>query len=176
MEWELPEELTRSILDEFCWLEGLLEGYEICEVGLVRRPKMMRSNGVPPGYLYSPNINVRKEPCYRLNIYGSKSVLYIKPVEILTKLFGEFTNSGLLSNEYARQMKSLVVEYNERNFRSQNRKEYSDREEDGMLKMRVCHDCGKKTRNFRCDSCWAIVKARSTSCDEPISEYGFGRK
>lgn len=54
----------------------------------------------------------------------------------------------------------------------------SEVEEDGMLPVRVCATpgCGKRTRNYRCDACWIRIKAESTSCDEPIAEYSFGRR
>ena len=172
--FELPDRITKEFLDDLKWKPGPLPTYEITELGLVRRPQDVDIRGVFPGFLYSPNLAIKRGPHYRLNPGGEKSAVYLTPSIVITNVFGRFRNKSLLKNEYAHQMKSLVLEYNAKHFKDKRRLPYEQAEENGMIKMRRCHDCGAKTRNYRCDACWTVVKSRVTSCDEPIKEYRVG--
>lgn len=169
--FELPEKITKEFLDDLEWRPGPLDTYEISELGLVRRPESVDIRGVFPGFLYSPNLAIRRGPHYRLNPGGDKAPLYLTPSVVLTKVFGQFLNRNLLKNDYAHKMKGLIIEYNQLNFREKRRLPYEQAEENGMIKMRRCCDCGAKTRNYRCDACWVVIRSRATSDDEPSAEY-----
>lgn len=173
--FDLPEIITKEFLDELEWRPGPLPMYEITELGLVRRPAGVDIRGVFPGFLYSPNIAMKRGPHYRLNPGSDKAAVYLTPSIVIIEAFGKFRNKNLLKNEYAHIMKALILEYNQLNFREKRRLSYGQSEETGMIKMRKCRDCGVKTRNYRCDACWTIIRSKSTSCDEPMKEYGFGR-
>lgn len=173
--FSLPEKISQDFLDDLEWRPGPLETYEITEIGLVRRAFDVDIRGVFPGFLYSPNISSRRLPHYRLNPGSDKAAVYLVPSMVIQAAFGKFRNSDLTKNDYARQMKMLVVEFNQLNFRAKRRIPYELAEESGMIKSRRCCDCGAKTRNYRCESCWVIVRSRTTSCDEPTKEYRLGR-
>lgn len=169
--FELPEKITPEFLDDLEWKPGPLPTYEITELGLVRRPQDVDIRGVFPGFLYSPNLAIRRGPHYRLNPGGDKASVYLSPSVVMNNVFGKFRNKLLLRNDYAHQMKTLIIEYNQLHFREKRRLPYEQAEENGMIKMRRCCDCGAKTRNYRCDACWVVIRARATSCDEPSAEY-----
>ena len=171
MEFDLPEKITDEFLSEQVWKPGPIHSYETCELGLVRRTKCTNIKGVFPGYLYGPKPAIKRGTHYRLNPPFEKTASYLLPKNIMKQLFGRFANHSLENNKYAQRIQLLVVEYNELTFRrlSENSKESKD--EPGMFNPRRCHDCGVKTRNYRCDACWVIIKSKSTSCDEPSKEY-----
>lgn len=169
--FELPDRITKDYLDDLEWRPGPLDIYEISEIGIVKRPDNVDIRGVFPGFLYSPNIGMRRGPHYRLNPGGDRDAVYLTPSIVIKDAFGVFRNKNLTKNVYAHQLKTLVIEYNHLHFREKRRLPYEKAEENGMIKMRRCCDCGAKTRNYRCDACWAIVRSKSTSCDEPSNEY-----
>ncbi len=37
---------------------------------------------------------------------------------------------------------------------------------------RRCHDCGKKTNNYRCEACWAKLRGTSEYYISPQSYHG----
>ena len=178
MDWELPESLTFEFLNDLEWKPGPLENYEICELGLVRRPSSvpMRRGVMQPGYLYAPEIRGPRAIRYRLHKLGSKHPIYFLPGDAIKEVFGRFLNKKLHNMDYIISLRALVVEFNERHYIQDRRKVYADKCEPGMMPMRFCASCGKQTRNYRCEACWARIKALSTGCDEPIKEYGFGRR
>ena len=169
--FELPEKFTKEFIEALEWRPGPLPTYEIAEFGLIRRHEKTDIRGVYPGFLYSPNIAIRKGPHYRLNPGEDRAAVYLTPATVITEAFGVFRNKHLLDNRYAHKMKLLVIAYNAAHFKEKRRLPYEQAEESGMLKMRRCCDCGAKTRNYRCDACWVIVRSRATSCDEPSKEY-----
>ena len=169
--FELPDRITKDFLDDLEWRPGPLDTYEISEIGLVKRPDNVDIRGVFPGFLYSPNLGIRRGPHYRLNPGGDRAAVYLTPATVIKAAFGVFRNKNLTKNTYAHQMKSLILEYNQLHFREKRRLPYEQAEENGMIKMRRCCDCGAKTRNYRCDACWVVIRSRATSCDEPSKEY-----
>lgn len=88
-------------------------------------------------------------------------------------VFGKVRNKNLLNGIYVTRMKALVLEYNLR-FIEIPRSE-TDIQEAGMKPLRKCTTCGKPTRDYRCSACWVKIRAASTSCDEPASEYRIVR-
>lgn len=175
---DLPEILTPELLDEQEWRPGPLEHFEICELGFVRRPADLgsRKGVMQPGTIYTPEPRGRTVTRYRLHLIGSKKPIYLPPAEALESVFGRFENEALLDVAYVKEMRALALEFNARHFRQEKRLAYQDAEEDGMLPMRRCATCGKKTRSYRCEACWAKIRAKSTSCDEPGAEYRLGRR
>ena len=173
MEWDLPETLLYGYLDTLDWLPGPLDGFEICELGLVRRPPLMPKlkGEIRPGYLSSPECRTEKMIRYRLNSTGFRNCTYIKPVDAMTEVFGKFRNKNLLILSYVKAMKGLVAEYNVATFRTPVRKTENEKVESGMMQMRRCTTCGKKTRDYRCSACWAKIKNGVTSCDDVAEEH-----
>ena len=176
--WELPDQLSFEILDDLEWRPGPLEYFELSNVGLVRRPHQLPhlKGMMRPGLLYSPEPKGNYATRYRLHNLGEKRPIYLVPREVFTSIFGGIQNSGVEDVNYVVQMRALVIEFNARHFRQDKRLAYEHNEEDGMLPMRKCATCGKKTRSYRCDACWAKIRAGSTSCDEPTKEYTLGRR
>lgn len=178
MIWELPDQLSFEILNDLEWRPGPLEYFEMSDVGLVRRPHdlphlkgMMR-----PGLLYSPELKGDVATRYRLHKLGEKRPIYLVPRHVFLNVFGKMLNEGVENVDYVVKMRAIVIEFNARNFRQDKRISYECKEEEGMLPMRKCATCGKKTRSYRCDACWAKIKAQSTSCEEPGAEYRIGRR
>lgn len=174
---DLPETLTFDFLDEQEWRPGPLEHFELCELGFARRPKDLTSKKgiMQPGTLYAPEPRGRRVTLYRLHIIGNKKPIYLSPQEAMESTFGRFLDRRLLDVNYVRLMRSLALEFNARHFRREKRLAYQDTECEGMLPMRRCATCGKKTRSYRCDACWTKIRAQATSCDEPATEYRLGR-
>ncbi len=178
MDWELPETLTFEFLNDLEWKPGPLENYEVCELGLVRRPSSIQYNkGVmQPGFMYAPEMRGPRIVRYRLHKLGSKHPIYMSAEEVMTGVFGRFANRNINKPTYVAEMRAIVIEFNERHFIQDKRKVYADKCEVGMAPLRFCATCGKQTRNYRCDACWAKIRSGSTSCEDPFSEYRLGRR
>lgn len=178
MEWEIPDTLTFEFLDEQEWRPGPLDHFEICELGLVRRPLSLgtRKGVMYPGTLYTPEPRGRTTTRYRLHLIGNRRPIYIPPEEALTKAFGVFRNHNLKNVAYVLNMRAIALGFNAKYFKQEKRLAYQDAEEEGMLPMRRCATCGKKTRSYRCEACWTKIRAGETSCDEPNAEYRLGRR
>ena len=43
----------------------------------------------------------------------------------------------------------------------------------GLSKKRRCHDCGKKTDDYRCAACWAKLRGNSEYYMTPRSYHGM---
>ena len=169
--FDLPEKITKEFLDELEWREGPFPTYEISEMGLVRRPHGVYTRGIFPGFLYSPNLSIRRGPHYRLNPGANKSSVYLSPVIVMTEVFGEFRNKLLRNSEYVHSMKKRIVDYNSVTFREKKPFKHQREVESGVTPARRCCDCGAKTRNYRCDACWVVVRAKASGCDEPLAEF-----
>lgn len=178
MDWELPDTLTFDFLNELAWKPGPLDNYEVCELGLVRRPSSLpvHKGVMQPGFLYAPEMRGPTAVRYRLHNLGSKRPIYIPPEQVMKDTFGRFKNKNLGKFEFVKALRVLVIEFNERHFIQDKRRVYAEKYEPGMIPLRCCATCGKQTRSYRCDACWAKIKAASTSADEPTSEYSFGRR
>ena len=176
MDFELPEKITIEFLMEQKWVSGPLEYFEICELGLVRRPLSMEvTRGLmQPGFLYGPENKSGFIIKYRLHKLGNKKPNYYSPKEIMEKCFGRFLNTKLDDLKYVIQLRILLTEFNSRVFRPE-RKSPVD-EEAGTIPMRFCATCGKPTRDYRCEACWTKIRAAGTACDEPTAEYRIGRR
>lgn len=68
----------------------------------------------------------------------------------MERIFGRFRNKNLLVLNYVKTMKGLVAEYNVATFKAPVRKTENEKVESGMMQMRRCTTCGKKTRDYRC--------------------------
>ena len=178
MNWELPDVLTEDFLEEQEWRPGPLDYFEICELGLVRRPLSlpMRRGVMQPGSLYTPEPRGISTTRYRLHKAGERVPTYIQPGDAIMQVFGRFQNKNLLDVPYVKWMRAIALEFNAKHFKKDKRLSYENSEEAGMIPMRRCATCGKKTRSYRCDACWAKIRAKSTSCDEPTDEYILGRR
>lgn len=177
MAWVLPQFLTEEFLDDMEWKEAPVENYELCELGLLRRPKLIRQRGIYPGMLYGPRLNSRGIGSYVLippGVHGSQGTRFL-PEELMKSVFGKFRNKNLNVYPYCAKLNSLIVAYNAITFQRPTRKEAHEKEGAGMLPMRKCHDCKRPTRSYRCDACWTVVKAGVTACDHPDEEYGPSR-
>jgi len=172
--WQLPESLTDEVMREWLWRPTPVFGYELCEQGLLRRPLDYNVKGTKAGMLYGSRLNTRGIGYYALvpkGSYGSTCVRY-KPEELMTEVFGAFRNRNLNVYTYCVRLNALIQAYNAHTFKlPADRRNMAHREEAGMSKLRKCHDCGRKTRNYRCDACWRVVLSRTTSCDHPDDEY-----
>lgn len=178
MDWELPDMLTFDFLNELAWKPGPLDNYEVCELGFVRRPSSLpvHKGVMQPGFLYAPEMRGPVAVRYRLHNLGSKRPVYLPPEEVMKAVFKKFRNKSLNTPGYVLKVRELIVAFNEQHFIQDKRRVYAEKYEPGMIPMRCCATCGKQTRSYRCDACWAKIKATSTACDEPTSEYSFGRR
>lgn len=177
MDWSMPEVITTEFLSELSWKPGPLELFEICELGLVRRPLELpvRRGAMQPGCLYTPEPRGASTTRYRLHRPGERAPTYLIPRDVMVQVFGRYLNTLLEDVEYVKEMRATALEYNFQNFRQDKRLAYQHAEEDGMIPMRRCATCGKKTRSYRCEACWAKIRSKETSCDEPTKEYRIGR-
>ena len=175
MPWEHPEKYTYEFLESHEWKEAPVPGYEVCEYGIVRRPLDLVSRGNPrPGTLYGTRLHSKGKGYYVLipkGNSGSEGIKY-KPPELMEAVFGKFRNTNLLNYAYCARMNALISAFNAGMFEDKIRRTHGEQELANMMPMRKCHDCGKKTRNFRCDACWTAIRAKVTSCDHPDDEYG----
>lgn len=174
MSWELPERITIEFLAEQKWIPGPMDYFEICELGLVRRPLSLdvTKGLMRPGFLYGPENKSGFVIKYRLHKIGNKKPNYFSPQEIMEQCFGRLLNTNLTNLEYAIALRALVTEFNNRVFRPERKNNLE--EELGTLPVRFCATCGKPTRDYRCSACWLKIRANNTSCDEPSSEYKVG--
>lgn len=181
MDWDLPEKLDRKFVDTQIWQPGPLEFYEVCELGLVRRPLSTPycKGAMQPGYLYSPEVRSGNYIRYRLHKLGEKRPIYYEPYSVMMEAFRMFRNEGLKDSEYVAELRVLVVEFNKNYFSTGFKNHRGEKTEEfgpGAIPMRKCTTCGKPTRNYRCEACWVRIKAGTTSCDEPGAEYRLGRR
>lgn len=170
MDFTLPEKLTDDFLNEQDWMPGPIEGFEICELGLVRRPLDLPARE-RPGYLHSPEMKGLAASRYRLGVQGSRNSVYMTPKVAMLGVFGRIENKSLSNAGYSREMKALVNEYNERRYGRETQRKSRDCGDENGEKKRKCTTCGRPTNNYRCDACWAKIKSQATGCDDPGCEY-----
>lgn len=175
MNWDLPSEFTPDFMSDLVWSPGPMAGFEVSEYGIIRRPLAVLNPGrsMRPGFLYPPEVRGRTWIRYRLIDPKQCKPVYLKIEEVMIPVFGKVRNKNLLNGIYVTRMKALVLEYNLR-FIEIPRSE-TDIQEAGMKPLRKCTTCGKPTRDYRCSACWVKIRAASTSCDEPASEYRIVR-
>ena len=175
MPWDHPEKYTHEFLDSLEWKVAPVPGYEVSEYGVIRRPLDYVSRGNPrPGTLYGTRLHSRGKGYYVLiprDKYGSEGTHYT-PEELMLAVFGKFRNKQLTEYLYCARMNALIAAFNAGLNEEKVRKTHGEQERDGMMPMRKCCDCGRKTRNYRCDACWTVIRAGVTSCDHPDDEYG----
>jgi len=163
----LPERITPEFLTKMIWHAAPCVGYELCELGLLRRPHSYQAKGIFPGMLYYPKISVKTRPHYILCDPGEKIGTRYTPDALMFAVFGKFRNAQLDDYAYQVKLRALVKEYNTRYFRGRAAPLQAVAEERvvGMEPKRKCTDCGQPTRNYRCEACW-ILRRKGFSLED----------
>ena len=178
MAFELPERFDPEWLASRAWRQTEYMGLEICELGVLRRPKTAQI----PGSLVYAAPNKDFPPRYRLTKPGGKKEKIVLNVEdIMREIFGRFANRKLLDYDYLYLMRTLCMEYNKRYFSRATLKDDDKTKDLGrgpVLKKRLCagvrgKTCGKMISDYRCQACWILVRGGAVAEDDGISTYSL---
>lgn len=175
MTWNLPSEFTQEFTSSLVWVPGPMFGFEVSEFGLIRRPLDVKNPGrsMRPGFLYPPEVRGQSWIRYRLIDPENNRSIYLKIEDVIVPAFGKLRNKNLFNGNYVARMKSMAIEYNTRFIKP--KRQGIDYIEFGVGALRRCTTCGAPTKNYRCEACWIKIRATTTSCDEPNSEYRVAR-
>ena len=179
MAFELPGRFSPEWISQRPWRSTPYSNLELCELGVLRRPKGSQL----PGSLVCATPNKLFPPRYRITMLGGTKKKYVVDVEkMMEEIFGRFSNKNLLVYDYLRKMQVLCMEYNRRYFtrEASTDSKLLDGTQSAMQKKRLCagvngKSCGRMIYDYRCPSCWILVRNGIDVGDEEIT-YNIGSK
>lgn len=162
MAFELPQRFSPEWITQRPWRQTKYSNLELCELGVLRRPK----NSQCPGSLVCASPNKLFPPRYRITMLGGTKKKYVVDVEdMMQEVFGRFANRNLLNYDYLYRMRLLCMEYNKRYFTREMSKDSKLLEGSQVYKTekRLCagingKTCGKMISDYRCSACWLLVR------------------
>ena len=173
---EIPDVLTKEFVDNLEWRRGRTGEYDVCEIGLVRRPVDRKIKNIQPGRLAAPSTGSKGgKPLWKLIPIGEKLQVYVNIREELLAVFGRYIDRRLDDNEHARTLIKKVKLYNATYINKTNGSGNGKSVDYPAPKMRKCATCGKPTVDYRCESCWMKIRLRSSGIDQPSKEYSVFR-
>lgn len=173
MSFELPCRFDPEWLNSRQWRLTGYSGLELCELGVLRRPKSSQFSG---SLIYATP-NKEFPPRYRITkLGGTKEKYTIDVSDMMIEVFGRFSNKQLLEYDYLTRIKLLCMEYNKRYFTRDVNKESKLMEGSSStpVKKRLCagvngKTCGKMITDYRCAACWVMVRGGFAEIEEEVT-------
>lgn len=137
-----------------------MESFEISNHGRVRR-RAPGKNNASIGRLYPPYRNGSK---IYYTIYSNHKKVHFRLDKLMNQVWPGWYDPDYFTWEWMEDMREQIKEENNPGGDGLER----DIE---LTPRRKCHDCGRPTNNYRCETCWEALRDNADIYTQ--SEYGY---